>query len=132
MVRYTAAGAPDPFFGIEGIVRTDFGLDGWVEPTDLALQSDGRLVVVGRAAVGAGPEPFALARFDGAGAVDQGFGTNGLVTTPFGTRDAVARAVAVQTDDKIVVAGYAGDDFTVARYTADGVLDPELRHRRHS
>jgi uncharacterized delta-60 repeat protein len=128
VVRYTAKGAPDAAFGIEGIVRTDFGLDGWVEPTDLALQSDGRLVVVGRVLLGAAPEPFAMARFDGNGTVDTGFGSAGLVTTTFGTRDAVARAVAVQADDKIVVAGYTGDgtrdEFTIARYTADGVLDP--------
>lgn len=128
VVRYTATGVPDPEFGVEGIVRTDFGLDGWVEPTDLALQSDGRLVVIGRVLLGAAPEPFAMARFDGNGAVDPGFGSAGLVTTTFGTRDAVARAVAVQADDKIVVAGYTGDgtrdEFTIARFTADGVQDP--------
>jgi len=128
LARYTAEGAPDPEFGAEGIVRTDFGLDGWVEPTDLALQSDGRLVVIGRVLLGAAPEPFAMARFDGNGAVDTGFGSAGLVTTTFGTRDAVARAVAVQPDDKIVVAGYTADgtrdEFTIARYTADGVHDP--------
>ena len=130
VVRYTAAGAHDPDFGAEGIVRTDFGLDGWVEPTDLALQSDGMLVVIGQVLVGAGPNPFAMARFDSAGAVDTRFGAAGLVTTPFGPRDAVARAVAVQADDKIVVAGYTGDGtqdvFTIARYTADGVLDPSF------
>lgn len=128
LVRYTTDGVPDPGFGVEGIVRTDFGLDDWVEPTDLARQSDGGLVVTGIVLAGAGPKPFAIARFDHTGAVDQGFGVAGLVTTPFDTRDAVARAVAVQADDKIVVAGYTGDGvrdvFTVARYTADGVLDP--------
>ncbi len=64
-------------------------------------------MVIGVVLAGAGPEPFAMARFHPTGAVDTGFGAASLVTTPFDTRDAVARAVAVQADDKIVVAGSA-------------------------
>jgi uncharacterized delta-60 repeat protein len=97
-----------------------------VQPYDVALTGDGKIVVVGR--VGLGPAVFALARFDATGAPDPEFGAGGLVTTPIGTGDAVANAVAVQPDGKLVVAGYAFDGgtagFAVVRYTADGVPDP--------
>ena len=59
-----------------------------------------------------------------AGDLDLSFGTDGKVTTGFGGRNK-AFAVAVQTDDKIVVVGTATSfhDFTVVRYNPDGSLD---------
>jgi uncharacterized delta-60 repeat protein len=66
-----------------------------------------------------------------AGELDPTFGTGGRVTTDFdGSSDAVL-GVAVQADNKIVVAGNtcvcAGGDFNakfaLARYNADGTLD---------
>jgi uncharacterized delta-60 repeat protein len=48
-------------------------------------------------------------------------GGDGIVTTDFGTT-APARAVALQPDGKIVVAGGSGD-FSLARYNKDGSLD---------
>ena len=51
---------------------------------------------------------FALARFDGAGALDRGFGAGGMVLTSFpGTTMARATAIAQQADGKLVVAGIA-------------------------
>ncbi|MEV6977549.1 calcium-binding protein [Kitasatospora sp. NPDC093806] len=60
------------------------------------------------------------------GDLDTTFGTGGRVTTDFGGGGAdEARGVVVQSDGKIVVAGYAGatDDFALARYNPDGSLD---------
>jgi uncharacterized delta-60 repeat protein len=62
------------------------------------------------------------------GDLDPAFGGgDGRVTTDFGDVDR-ADGVAVQADGKIVVAGSAGGrggpDFAVARYNADGSLDP--------
>jgi uncharacterized delta-60 repeat protein len=59
------------------------------------------------------------------GTLDISFGTGGKVTTNFNGTDA-ARAMAVQVDGKIVVAGLAavfGTDFALARYNRDGTLD---------
>jgi uncharacterized delta-60 repeat protein len=57
------------------------------------------------------------------GDLDTDFDTDGIVTTPGGH----GRAVAVQSDGKIVVAGYSNngsnDDFAVVRYNSDGSLD---------
>lgn len=63
-----------------------------------------------------------------AGDLDATFSGDGWVTTDFGTTGDVARAVAIQTDGKIVVAGdpkgaTTGNDFAVARYNNDGTLD---------
>jgi uncharacterized delta-60 repeat protein len=60
------------------------------------------------------------------GGLDPTFGTGGKVTTRIGA-DAVVRALALQPDGKIVVAGWSklGSryDFTLARYNGRGSLD---------
>jgi uncharacterized delta-60 repeat protein len=125
LVRYTIDGAPDPDFGDGGLVRADFGLSLDHYPTALALQGGGEVVVAGW--IG---NTFAAARFDAAGQPDLGFGSGGLVTTPFDSYDARAQGVAIQPDGKIVVVGYTGEmsneDFAVARYSNGGELDPEF------
>ena len=63
----------------------------------------------------------------GPGDLDTTFGTGGIVTTGFGAASDYARGVAVQSDSKIVVAGYSSngtqDVFALARYNTDGSLD---------
>ncbi len=61
-----------------------------------------------------------------AGALDPTFGIGGEVTTDFGGSDS-AQAVAIQSDGKILAAGLSGaGDFALARYNADGSLDPSF------
>ena len=54
----------------------------------------------------------------------------GKVITPIGSSADVGNSVAVQSDGKIIVAGYShngsNDDFALVRYTAAGVLDPSF------
>ena len=54
------------------------------------------------------------------GSLDASFGTGGKVTTPIGS-GATGNSVAIQSDGKILVAGYSGDglyyyDFALVRY----------------
>jgi len=60
------------------------------------------------------------------GPLDPTFDGDGIVTTTIGSYD-TGRAVAIQEDGKIVVAGYTGAipnvDFALARYTITGTLD---------
>ncbi|SVB02553.1 uncharacterized protein METZ01_LOCUS155407, partial [marine metagenome] len=60
------------------------------------------------------------------GDLDSGFSSDGKLLTDIGTTDS-GRAVAIQSDGKIVVAGYAlmggSYDFAVARFDSDGSLD---------
>jgi uncharacterized delta-60 repeat protein len=126
LVRYSADGSPDMSFGTMGIVRKDLSPGNWDEASDLALQPDGKLVVSIQAVVGT-TFAFAVARFNGDGMLDSGFGTSGLATVAFSTQNDTARAVALQADNKIVVVGQSsnlmGPDFGVARFDAAGALD---------
>ena len=72
-------------------------------------------------------EDFALARYNSDGSLDNTFGTNGFVVTDLQQSTDVVKAIAIQPDGKIVVAGHSDNtfnyDFAVARYLANGTLD---------
>jgi uncharacterized delta-60 repeat protein len=82
-------------------------------------------VVAGRSSNGSNND-FALVRYTTNGALDLTFGTGGKVTTPVGSGN-MANSVAIQTDGKLVVAGYSYNgtnyDFALVRYTTNGALD---------
>ena len=62
-----------------------------------------------------------------AGDLDTSFDSDGKVTTEVGSTNDFARSVTIQSDGKIVVAGYSddgsNDDFALVRYNTDGSLD---------
>jgi uncharacterized delta-60 repeat protein len=131
LARYRAGGTLDPTFGGTGKLTTRFA--GSAYASDVAIQADGRIVVVGQA-----NDKFALARYDRDETLDSTFNGDGKRTTSFLPLDtAGAASVAVQADGKIVVAGSAwceetlgtcpaeeeSSDFAVARYDVDGTLD---------
>lgn len=133
VARYEPDGKPDPSFGRGGATTTDFGLGGDDLAQGVAVQPDGKLVVVGNAAArGDGSYVWAIARYDADGTLDQSFGTGGRILNDFGglTYD-FANAVALEPDGKIVVAGTAGSAegtqyLALARYDPDGSLDPSF------
>ena len=98
----------------------------------MALQPDGKVVAVGQVFhPPGGASDFAVTRYISTGVLDATFGSGGVVTTDFGTRNDIAGSVAIQTDGKIVVSGlsFVGtdrstEDFALARYGPDGGLDP--------
>src|SRR5437870_4774898 len=127
LARYLPDGTLDPTFGNGGTVTSgalSFGAYAIVR------QSDGKLIVAGSAVDAAGSTGFGLARFDSDGTLDPTFGTAGVVSTDFAGGDDDARALTLQADGKIVVAGFAGvgadSFFAVARYNPDGTLDPSF------
>jgi uncharacterized delta-60 repeat protein len=130
LLRYQSDGAPDAGFGTSGIVTVPFSGGSFDTAQGLALQADGKIVVVGFTRVN-NQDDFALARFNADGSLDAGFGSGGKVATDFAGLTDQARRVLVQPDGKIVVAGLATSgtlatadaDFAVARYNADGSLD---------
>ena len=96
----------------------------------LALQADGKLVLVGNVDAIASPATatqFAVMRLSADGSPDSTFGAAGLVKTAFSTIGDVAHAVALQNDGRIVVAGTSSGplnaNFALARYNVDGSLD---------
>jgi uncharacterized delta-60 repeat protein len=67
---------------------------------------------------------FVLLRYNTDGSLDPSFGDGGKVLTSFGCGSEGANAIAIQPDGKILAAGFAGSAIAVARYQADGSLDP--------
>ena len=122
VIRLNSDGSLDNTFGTNGITRADFGstLDG---ASAIALQSDGKIVVVGFTSTQATGNDFALVRFNSNGSLDTSFGNGGKVTTDFGDRFESAGGVAIQSDGKIVVAGDSAGNFALARYNSNGSLD---------
>lgn len=127
-----APGDLDPGFAGTGTARLGFGCSDDVA-RGLAVQSDGKHVVVGSSRVivnGFPTDAVTLLRYHTDETLDASFGAGGTVVTEIASGDAAAHAVAIQADGKIVVAGYAhvggDDDFLVARYLADGALDPSF------
>ncbi|MET8447327.1 calcium-binding protein [Streptomyces sp. NPDC005209] len=120
LARYNANGALDSGFSGDGKVTTDFGTGSQDGSSDLALQSDGKIV-----SAGISNSDFAVARYNTDGGLDGGFGTGGKVTTDVdnGFFDS-ASAVAVQADGKIVASGNTGDDRGLVRYRVDGTPPP--------
>ena len=119
-----ADGDLDTTFGTGGKVTTAIGSDD--AASSVALQSDGKIVAAGYSFI-ASSYDFALVRYDADGTPDTSFGTGGEVTTEVGSGNDRAFSVAIDSDGKIVVAGYSrgstDDDFALVRYDADGTPD---------
>jgi len=118
-MQVTAApGDLDPTFGTEGTVATaDLG-----RGLAMALQPDGKIVMAG-----SDGRDFVLARYNADGSFDTTFDGDGKVATDIAVRD-TARDVAIQTDGRIIVAGFTSPNafccrFAVARYLPSGALD---------
>jgi uncharacterized delta-60 repeat protein len=117
----------DSSFGNGGKVVTDF-----TGSTDVgfavAIQPDGKILVGGSAAntITNGTD-YGLARYNPDGSLDQAFGNGGKVLTDVGGQGDFIAALALQSDGKIVAAGFSFTDnifdFSVARYNANGTLD---------
>lgn len=124
-----AEGAPgdlDPTFRHDGTVITN--LTPWNENVgDVAIQGNGKIVVVGRVSSRGGYGAFAVVRYRPDGRLDERFGGDGVITTNIARREDAASAVAIQSDGTIVVAGTATvagrDAIVVARYRRAGGLD---------
>src|SRR5262245_11277454 len=130
-IGWLALGAPaialanpadlEPSFGTGVKVTTNF--PGTIVSSKsiyaIAVQTYGKIVAAGSIF-----RSFALARYMPDGSLDTSFGSGGKVTTSLGGGVNAAKAVAVQSDGKILAAGSASGAFGLARYNPDGSLDP--------
>lgn len=135
LARYNPDGTLDQSFGTEGRVTTDF-FGNADFASAIVIQPDGKIVAAGTAYTacsGSSSYRFGIARYNTDGTLDQSFGTEGRAATVLGDSLNVASAVALQADDRIVVAGFATfrstppdfipADFALARFNPDGTLD---------
>jgi uncharacterized delta-60 repeat protein len=123
-----AAGDVDTSFA-GGIVRTSLGVSEDYAHA-VAVQADGKVLVAGTTATNA-DTVIGVVRYLRDGALDTRFGNAGKVVVQVGARGDSARAIAVQADGKIVIAGWTDDtgidaNFLVLRLRADGSLDSDF------
>lgn len=124
LVRYNTDGSLDLTFDTDGMLLTDLGSDDIARC--VAVQTDGKIVVAGSWHNGVDND-FALTRYNTDGSLDISFDTDGMKIHPVGTNNDEAKSLVLQSDGKVVVAGFKGNgtesDFTLVRYNVDGSLD---------
>ena len=117
LARYNPNGSLDTTFNDDGKLVTDFAGD-----MDLAaamvLQPNGKIVVTGNATTAS--SDFALARYNPDGSLDTSFDGDGLLVMDNAGVPEYARAIVLQPNGAIVIAGMTGNgtdiDFAVLRY----------------
>jgi uncharacterized delta-60 repeat protein len=129
LARYNLDGSLDTTFGTGGKVISNFGVSGGYGP--VVIQPNGMIVAGGTITSSQNGQPyFALARYDTAGNPDPTFGPNhdGLVILNQTGRTG-AHGLALQSDGKIILAGFATNTAgqsigaALARFNTDGSLD---------
>lgn len=129
LAKLNPNGSLDLNFGVGGLVTTAMD-DAYSGSSAMVVQPDGGIVLAGYVSPFAtGLTDVALLRYTVTGGLDPTFGAGGKAIIDFGGSDDAGRALALQTDGSILVAGYAHDseadtsDFAIARVTSAGVLD---------
>src|SRR2546425_9241451 len=82
-----------------------------------------RSLIAAGSAGGSGNPTVAVTRWTANGELDASFGSGGVVLTSFSGVNDVVRAVVLQPDGRVVVAGGSANGFALARFLASGALD---------
>lgn len=119
-LAYQSVGIGDPAFGRNGGASKAFPAFPIVTAAGMGLESTGDIVELGTVASST-TAAFGLVRYTPLGQLDTAFGSGGTVTTTFASNATVnASAIAIQSNDKIVVAG------TVSAGTIHGQFSTSL------
>lgn len=121
IIRYNNDGTLDGSFGKQGMVITSLS-DGDDNATDVDIQSDGKIVVVGCCNNGSNTD-FAAVRYNANGSLDPTYGKAGIVLTSISSGDDQAVAMASQPDGKILLTGYSNTNIATVRFNTNGTLD---------
>jgi uncharacterized delta-60 repeat protein len=138
VLRYTTNGVLDTTFNRNGGVVIRFGAGGIDQIQSLIIQSDGKILVAGASDSRSFPTEqgfyrIALARLNPNGGLDSTFNATGKVITRLSvTKNNIARSIAVQSDNKIVICGNESIneltlnfqiDRLIVRYNSNGLID---------
>ncbi len=126
-VRYLGNGTLDTSWNGTGKVVTSISAGANDDRAyAMALQADGKVLLAGECDNGVHQE-FCAVRYLTNGTLDTGWNGTGKVVTSIDSNDDEAKAIAVQPDGKVLLAGYCSNgtdrDFCSARYQTDGTLD---------
>jgi uncharacterized delta-60 repeat protein len=125
LVRFLANGTPDPAFGTNGVVARPNAIA-------IALQSDGKIVLVSTSGNVGQPVDLVVERRLADGTPDASFGTNGVATTTLGSVEDFASGflpsagLSIDPDGSILVGAATGRDgltqrAALFRWTSAGV-----------
>ena len=115
-----AAGSLDPTFGSNGVVTTKYnGLPS--SANEVALQADGKIVVLGTVKLSDSQSSKIITRYNSNGTVDTSFGTNG--STLIDVNSFSGSKIALLPDGRVIVGGKSGEEFAAVRYNGNGTLD---------
>jgi uncharacterized delta-60 repeat protein len=125
LLRYHSDGTIDSGFGTGGAFFYDGGVSGLDSIYAIAIQPDGKILAAG--IIEYGSYDVLVIRLNSNGTLDPGFGAGGIVTYGTLSNTDEAKAVVLQPDGKIIVAGYfdngSNDDVLLLRYTSSGLPD---------
>lgn len=122
------AGSLDSTFSNDGILIDEVGSYTISQAVDIALNADGKLVVVCHVWNGS-TNDIAVTRYNSDGTLDTSFGDEGIKVFILSSILSIMTDIQIQTDGKIILAGFmdsgAGDalDMTIIRLNEDGSLD---------
>ncbi len=133
LIRLNTDGSLDDSFGNSGSIRTDINQGKNDYSKVILIQEDGKILQAGSSPITNTLDHFFLVRYLDDGSLDPNFGVGGKVSTEIAKSPAYGtpRDLAIQTDQKILVAGYINRaspfdeeaDITVIRYLPNGSLD---------
>ena len=123
LIRFNTNGTLDGGFDLDGKLWTSIHT-GFDDAQDVAVQTDGKIVVTGRAANALNDFDLAVARYNSDGTLDQTFGSGGVTITPAPSNlNSAGNAITLLSTGKILIAGVSGSDFVVVKFNVDGTVD---------
>jgi uncharacterized delta-60 repeat protein len=136
LAQFNSDGSVDTNFGDSGKVITDVGDSYQSYINSIAIAADGSIIAAGYAGYirDFQQDPILLAKYDRNGKLTTDFGNSGLVFTRVSSNADYGYAVALQDDERIVVAGAANykiqdsSAMVIVRYNSDGSLDKSFNN----
>lgn len=118
VIKIKANGNLDSSYGNGGIAISDFGFGTYNYVYSAALQTDGSMVVVGTTSFN-DKSSIAIAKYNPKGFKDSSFNLNVIHAIAY----SYACDVAIQGDNKILIAGITAGDVLLVRLKPNGSLD---------
>lgn len=125
LIRYNPDGSLDSSFGLNGIARNNLSATNEAI-YDIALLPSGKIIAVGYKSGTSNDDVYAV-QYNADGSIDTTFGVNGAFNYDFASNHNYAFAVAVDSNNKIVIGGrYTGASYSspfVLRLLPNGTFD---------
>ena len=119
LTRFNTNFTIDSNFGNNGKVITSSLYNAVAAISSLAIQSDEKILAFGTTTDSNYYSLFSLVRYNVNGSIDSTFGINGKVENFAG----VGKAIALQSDGKVIAVGTSDSGSTTVRYNINGTLD---------